>query len=244
MANGGWHLESSASQEPHSVDDGRPPLAAEGQGGGDAFAGWAGDGEGCNALAAGSQPRDAWSVHHEDRAVHDLAHLRHDRGVAGVQDRGVPEFMLALPGQGDGPIDVRDPHERNEGHHLLFLDERMLEPGLAEQKIDARGQLNARMLGKEGGVFADEFLVNMRLAVVATLERGLGESFDLTGSEPKASPRPRSRVATTASRMFTRNSSAKTPPSLPSMRALSCPRASIFCSARPGSSIRSSRKSR
>src|SRR5271157_5400260 len=109
MANGGWHLESSASQEPHSVDDGRPPLAAEGQGGGDAFAGWAGDGEGWNALAAGSQPRDAWSVHHEDRAVHDLAHLRHDRGVAGVQDRGVPEFVLALPGQGDGPIDVRDP---------------------------------------------------------------------------------------------------------------------------------------
>src|SRR5271157_4865835 len=181
MADGKWHLESSASQEPHSIDDGRPPLAAEGQGGGDAFAGWAGDGEGWNALAAGSQPRDAWPVHHEDRAVHDLAHLRHDRGVAGVQDRGVPEFVLALPGQGDGPIDVRDPHERNERHHLLFLDERMLEPGLAEQKIDARGQLDARMLGKEGGVLADEFLADMRLAVVAALERGLGESFDLTG---------------------------------------------------------------
>ena len=47
-------------------------------------------------------------------------------------------------------------------------------------------QLDARMLGKEGGVLADEFLVDMRLAVIAALERRLGESFDLTGREPKA----------------------------------------------------------
>ena len=39
---------------------------------------------------------------------------------------GVAEAVLALLGQGDGPIHVRDPDERDERHHLLLLDERML----------------------------------------------------------------------------------------------------------------------
>ena len=42
------------------------------------------------------------------------------------------------------------------------------------------------MLGKERGVFADEILVHVRVALVIALERGLGEGFDLTGGEPKA----------------------------------------------------------
>ena len=59
-------------------------------------------------------------------------------GVARVEDRGVAEAVLALLGQGDGPVDVRDPDERDEGHHLLVLDERMLEARLAEEELDAR----------------------------------------------------------------------------------------------------------
>ena len=57
---------------------------------------------------------------------------------------GVAEAVLALLGQRDRPVDVRDADERDERHHLLVLDERMLGAGLAEEELRARGDLDAR----------------------------------------------------------------------------------------------------
>ena len=48
------------------------------------------------------------------------------------------------------------------------------------------GHLDAGMLGEHGGVLADQVLVDVRLAVVAALERGLRERLDLAGGQPVA----------------------------------------------------------
>ena len=48
------------------------------------------------------------------------------------------EAVLALLRQGDRPIDVGDAHERDERHHLLVVDKRMLGAGLAEEELGAR----------------------------------------------------------------------------------------------------------
>ena len=78
----------------------------------------------------------------------DLAHLRHDRRVARVQDGRVAEPVLALLGQGDRALDVGDPDERDERHHLLVVDERVLGAGLGEQELRPCGHLHAGMTGR------------------------------------------------------------------------------------------------
>ena len=43
--------------------------------------------------------------------------------------------VLGFLGQRDRSIDVGDPDKRDEGHHLLVVDERMLGAGLAEEDL-------------------------------------------------------------------------------------------------------------
>src|SRR5262245_23757435 len=103
---------NALSHESQAADDRRSALAAESERRGDSFAGGTRDGERRNALSPGTQSGDAWTIDHINCAVHDLAHPGHDVSITGVKDRGVAEVVLALLGQGDGSIDVRDPHKR------------------------------------------------------------------------------------------------------------------------------------
>ena len=56
--------------------------------------------------------------------------------------------VLALLGQRDRAIDVGHAHERDERHHLLVIDERVLGAGLAEQELRPLGNLHARRAGR------------------------------------------------------------------------------------------------
>src|SRR5207249_10406304 len=52
--------------------------------------------------------------------------------------------VLGLLGQGDRAIDVRHPDERDERHHLLMIDERMVGAGLAVEDLRPDGDLEDR----------------------------------------------------------------------------------------------------
>ena len=56
--------------------------------------------------------------------------------------------VLALLGQGDRAIDVGDADERDERHHLLVVDERVLGAGFAEEELRSLGDLDARRAGR------------------------------------------------------------------------------------------------
>src|SRR4051794_21144328 len=104
----------TGSHEPHPPHDRRPTLPAEGQGGRHAFARRPGDRERQLPLAPQAEPGRAGPVDDEEGAIHDLAHLRHHRRVARVEDGGVPVTMFGLLGERDRAVDVRHPDERDE----------------------------------------------------------------------------------------------------------------------------------
>ena len=90
-----------------------------------------------------------------------------------------PKPVLALLGQGDGSVDVRDADERDERHHLLVLDERVLGAGLGEEELGPLGDLDPGVLAQDGRVLADQVLVDVQRPVVPLLEGGLRQGIDL-----------------------------------------------------------------
>ena len=87
--------------------------------------------------------------------------------------------MLRLPGQINGPFHVAHADERNERHHLFFLNEWMIRASLSEKNLRSLGNGHAGGLGQNLWVFAHEVFVDVWLAIFANHEGGLGECLNL-----------------------------------------------------------------
>ena len=69
----------------------------------------------------------AGTVDDDDARVYRAGELGNDRQIIGVDHRRMVEAMLGTNGQFDALLSISHPDQRQKRHHLLFLNERMLE---------------------------------------------------------------------------------------------------------------------
>ena len=134
----------SASKNAQIVDQRAPPLARERQRRRHAFAGRPGDRKRQVSFAAQAERRHARTVLHEQRRVHDAAHLGHVFHVVRMNDARVPEAVLGLLRPLDRLVHVAAANERHERHHLLDGHERVAHVRLAEQQLDLVARRSCR----------------------------------------------------------------------------------------------------
>ena len=125
-----------------------------------------------------------------------------------MDDRRVAVAVLALVGQLDRLVDVRHADERDERHHLLVLDERVVERRSRRRgSASPAGRSTPAALRQHGGVLADQVLVHVELAVLRSgCEGAPRQRLDLRGVQHEAAVRAPS--ASSACRR--RSSTAKT----------------------------------